>query len=378
MMKKDVDVLLMNPPFGTVMNPYISIPVLAAYLKSRGIHTKAYDANQEFLYRFVTLENIRKGKEFVKNRFCELNTREELSFSEIFEYAFLFNIVKEMEIDQQKLSKLYLPFSDFSDLQESKVKNLAIRLASVPNFPEMFITQPHFIYSSPFDVFSSEDIIQSTNTDSIYNEILGEIIAEVMSAYNPTVVGLSLTYNNQVLPAFYCAHMIKRINPATHVTLGGTFITIHMRSLKNETLFKCVDSFVLDEGEIPLENLFRELAKKNGKLENVPGLVYPVNGSIRYNPSAPPVSLEQLPPPDYSVFDLDRYLLPRQDLMVPFRLSKGCYWRKCAFCRTDLSFCRNFEQPPFEFVYQQLKHVILTFGLKNFVFSDESANPVLL
>ena len=64
--------------------------------------------------------------------------------------------------------------------------------------------------------------------------------------------------------------------------------------------------------------------------------------------------------------------------MVPFRLSKGCSWRRCTFCRTDLRYTNHFQQPSFSFIYQQLKYTIDTTGLRNFLFSDESANPELL
>lgn len=378
-MKKKIDVLLINPPIGTVANPYISIPVLSAYLKKKKITVKAFDLNREFMLQFVNVENIRKGKEYCVNRFLALNEKKELNFKEIIEYARFYNLLKEIENNKDKFKNLFLPFTDFSDIQSSNIADLLLSVASASYYPEYIGTKPSMRYYSKFNEYSTNDIIKSLNHSNLYSKIIKKIIKEVLAKYSPLLVGISITFQHQILPAFFCAKIIKEINPDIHITIGGTEVSIRMRELKDIGIFKFVNSLILDEGEIPLEKLYYHL--KNGaiNLSKIPGLCF-LNKSnqIIYNPSAPSLDMNKQAPPDYSVFNLNRYLRKKDRLIVPFRLSKGCYWQKCTFCRTELSYCKNFQQPSFKFVYDQLLDVINQTGIKNYIFSDESADPELL
>jgi radical SAM superfamily enzyme YgiQ (UPF0313 family) len=88
--------------------------------------------------------------------------------------------------------------------------------------------------------------------------------------------------------------------------------------------------------------------------------------------------METSPPPDYTVFELDSYLHPLDQLTIPFRLSKGCYWRKCAFCNARLFSTRDYQQPDPEHIYGQLKQTVESSSIGKVVFSDESAQPKVL
>jgi anaerobic magnesium-protoporphyrin IX monomethyl ester cyclase len=78
------------------------------------------------------------------------------------------------------------------------------------------------------------------------------------------------------------------------------------------------------------------------------------------------------------VFQLDRYLAGKEELRVPFRLSKGCFWKKCSFCRTRLPMIKYCQQPAYAHVYEKLVRVIEGSGIREFIFSDEAAHPALL
>jgi len=371
------DILLINPPFGTLENPYISIPVLASYLRSRDVKVSAFDANREFYFRFLTPANIRKSKDLAKKRFIEMNSKCELTFPEIFEYQLLYYTLAEAEGKKNDLNWLSYPFAELSDLATSGVNKIAIQLTTLPHFPEVIITEPLMSVGSLFSGYSSSDIMKAAGFDSFYSRLLEEMVQEKLDEA-PRIVGLSVVFPHQILPAFQCAYFVRKRFPQVHITMGGPFISIHMRDLKEKGLFKIVDSLILDEGEIPLERLLMELSGKDPDLGSVPGLVYLSGRNICYNPSAPTLDMEQSPPPDFNVFQLDKYPARKEELRIPFRLSKGCYWKRCSFCRTDLSMVKCYQQPPYEFVYNQLKQVVEETGIRNFMFSDESARPDVL
>ena len=47
------------------------------------------------------------------------------------------------------------------------------------------------------------------------------------------------------------------------------------------------------------------------------------------------LDLRDVPPPDYSDVDLDRYLAPSRTLL--YAPTRGCYWNQCSFCYYGLS-----------------------------------------
>lgn len=376
-MKKEVDVLLITPPF-TESRPYLSIPTLVSYLDSRGIQTAAYDINCEFYYRFFTRERIRRGIEYVQERFLELNGRDGLAFREMLEYAVCCDMLKDIEEHLGKLTAALLPFSDFQTIRSLKMESLLNGLTTSPFFPEFLVTKPQFSYTSPYFEFSTSDIVESTGHESFYSALVKEIIAEILDEYDPMVAGISIVLSEQVVPAFLVARLIKEMKPSLHVTAGGPFVSTYLRKLENTALFGFVDSLIFDEGEIPLEQLARELAGREPDLRKVQSLAYVKNGEIEYTPPAETLPAEASPPPDYTVFHMDRYLFPAGKPEVFFRLSKGCSWHRCSFCRTELAMCRDHRQAPYPFVYESLLKVIEETGRHRFHFTCENADPRLL
>ena len=173
--KEKSGILLLNPPFSETGNPYISIPVLAAYLRSRNIPVSAFDINREFYVRLLTAENIIKGKKHGDKRFKELNNKCELTFSEMFEYRLLAAVLMELEAFQEEYARLFLPFADFSFIQKSKAKEMFIQLALLPHYPEMLLFKPRFKFTSSFDTFSSIEILRCALRRSFYTAIFESV-----------------------------------------------------------------------------------------------------------------------------------------------------------------------------------------------------------
>jgi radical SAM superfamily enzyme YgiQ (UPF0313 family) len=65
-------------------------------------------------------------------------------------------------------------------------------------------------------------------------------------------------------------------------------------------------------------------------------------------------------------------------MQLSVRLSRGCYWKQCSFCRVSLSYCKNFQQPSVEKLFGELHYLVKTTGVHRFMFSDESSNPLIL
>jgi hypothetical protein len=374
-MKND-EILLINPPFSDINNPYISIPILAGYLKSKNIPVSGYDLNSELYYKMITPLNIKEGKDYLIERFVDLNNKNKLTFSENFEYWVTCYALLEMTKYHSDFEKVFMPFFNFDDVQNMppKIKNMYIRICSMKNYPEVILPEPFFKITSPYDPFNSNEIILSIRDDTYYTRVYKEVLESIIIERRPGIVGFSVVYRHQVIPAFQCAAFVKANFPGIHVTLGGPFITIYMQQIKNKDIFSYTDSLIIEEGEIPLETLSLELKKENPDLSKIPGLIYMDKQEIHYNQAATPKKLEDTPVPDYNIFQLDKYLNPIDKILIPIRLSKGCNWQKCSFCRTDLKFVKFYDKPKnFQVPYDRLKRVIEETGITRFQFSDESA-----
>jgi len=223
-MKKEVDLLLITPPF-TESRPYISVPTLRSYLDSLGISTVVCDINCEFHHRFFTRDRIRSGIDHVGRRFLELNRKEELAFSEMLEYAVCLDLLRDIDGNLGKLTAALMPFSDFQTLKSLGIESLLCGLTTASYFPEYLITKPDFTYTSPYFEFSIADIVESAGRESFYAPLVREILLEILEEYEPKAAGLSIVLSEQVLPAFLTARLLKEMRPSMHVTAGGPFVS---------------------------------------------------------------------------------------------------------------------------------------------------------
>ncbi len=374
-----LDILMVYSPFGVISSPYIGIPVLASYLKRKGFKITAYDINREFFFRFLSPENIRKGLTFISKRFDQLNRQKSLNFMEINEYWLIASLLLLREGFENDIKNIVIPYASFDQVQNSKAVKFFTLVASMPNFPEIISTIVQLEKWSEFNHFSTQDILRSTERQNIYSDIFRGIIEDhIQNNPAPKAIGFSVVFQHQIIGAFQCAKIFREFYPDTHITMGGPSISNYFRELKEIKLFDIVDSFIFDEGEMALENLLIELKKEEPDFANVPNLLYRKNGSLVRNKDAHSLDLEHVPAPAYDVFDLDRYVYSRDKLKVPFRLSKGCVWKKCSFCRTNLQVCSDFQQPTVDAVYNNLLKCINEQKIRHFFFSDESADPLVL
>lgn len=372
-------VLLIYPPFAMPDKPYISVPVLAAYLRSKGIEVEALDGNIEFFRRYVSPGRMERSRSFAAERLMELNGRRELDQAGVAEYRTLVRAFMENDGAPPGVS----PFEDAPIPNEQRMRRFrqALLLANAPNYPEgieFTVSTGYVRLHSRFRKFSSADIDRSLDEPSWLEPILRDILEPELCGRGGSVIGISVAFPDQVLPAFMCAKIVKECVPDAHVTMGGTFVSTHMREVSAPRIFRYVDSLVLDEGEIPLERLARKASGASPDPSAAPGIVYRRGDTIVRSPLCAPAPMATSPAPDYSVFPLDRYLMPRDAMALLFRLSKGCYWARCSFCKTALSFIKCHEQPPAAGLYRQLESLVARTGVRIVHFTDDSASPEIL
>ena len=195
----------------------------------------------------------------------------------------------------------------------------------------------------------------------------------------PLLVGISITFYDQLVPGLQLAGMIKRRKPETHVVLGGAAVASSEAAIRRHPrAFRQVDSYVFGEGEASLGALVMLLEGRRSRVA-MPGNVYlspaisAAQSVCREEDQWRRMNVDALPTPDYAGLNLQDYLTPEP--MFALSNARGCYWRKCAFCNVSLSFMRDFRQRSIERIHQDIATLVSRHKAKWIFFADDCVPP---
>lgn len=150
----------------------------------------------------------------------------------------------------------------------------------------------------------SADLLRAAEApeESPFYAYFQERLSGLIEEEQPSIVGISLNYLSQALPAFAMLGVLRRLCPSLVLVLGGGLVTSWMRRPGWRNPFGgVVDHLIPGPGEGPLLSLC--------------GVQEPVSGHCA---------------PRYDSLPLGLYLSPGP--ILPYSASSGCYWNKCAFC----------------------------------------------
>lgn len=368
------DIILVNPPYSTIGSPYISIPVLCSYLKQGNIDVFPCDLDAMLYKELARPRIVRQGIEHVKKRFITLNARDILNYAEALEYQMFSTLLFQLSLYGDALSDFVRRDYSFDDFKEVRFNKLLITASSALSFPEMIVTVPKFAVNPLFDSASVADIFNSLSDSNGIVDILYRAIDAIMDRHDSPIWGISVPFQEQIIKAFQCAAYIRKKRPGAFIVMGGPTIAQYFRNLPDNRLFSIVDAFAYHEGEVTLKTLV-DVIKNRGSLHSVPGIGFKEGDSFIVTTPPEPIPINLSAVPDYDALDLDSYLRKREDMTVPFRLTKGCAWGRCTFCT---SFHSGYQQIDPDIILEQLLNIYHHAGIRKFMFSDEASPlPVL-
>ncbi|MBN1424327.1 radical SAM protein [Candidatus Fermentibacteria bacterium] len=141
--------------------------------------------------------------------------------------------------------------------------------------------------------------------------VYDEVLAGSLDQFLPTLVGISVTYRPQFLPALSLAAWLRRHAPSLPVVWGGPFLD----SLPKDTLAwmsAFAGTVIQGPGEQGLARILR----------------------------IPPPAAGLFRDPCFDDLDHHSYFSPLP--VVPLAASRGCVWRRCAFCAESTGqFCAD-------------------------------------
>jgi anaerobic magnesium-protoporphyrin IX monomethyl ester cyclase len=327
-----MNIKLVFPPSADPSLPHGALPLLGAILKREGVQNVSLrDLNLEAFDDMFSRSNlheainnfdhaISKNKE--SHNFKNLRSKIEMAYSVSDEV--INNIDEAREILRDK-TRFYKP----EELLFAK--RIFYLCGVVLSAPYLDINFGKYSYSTkPYDSFEQIEVAIQDEESLLANYFHRTSIPSLIKDTSD-VIGISVPYFSQLIPAFLLAKLIRKADPSIHITMGGPVITWGKEVLKDDLRFsKWIDSFFIGEADKSLVYLVEALEGKRG-LDKVPNIVLYDNGKVKNQfDSSHYVELDWLPTPDFSMLPLKRYFAPKRIICIT--PTRGCYFNKCAFC----------------------------------------------
>jgi radical SAM superfamily enzyme YgiQ (UPF0313 family) len=377
-------VALVFPPQGHFTQPYLSLPSLTAYLRANGYpDVWQLDENIAAYDHFLSRERLERSLARIQApaRLAELEARPELVFSEMERYQTLSEVAligEEVARSIEEAKRVLRSREDFYDYEKylwaGRTVEQGLRLFS-QEFAPTRLTAHGFVMR--YRVERSSEIVAALTDEkeNPYIEFFREHTLPRLQAIDPDLVGLSITFPSQAIPALTLARLIKAWKPSVHITVGGGLMAYVAEKLsKQPALWTLIDSIVLLEGERPLLNLC-EVVEKKRELAQVSNLIYrdAASGTVTKTGQIDPLDIKTLPTPDFDGLPLDKYFSP--ELVLPLAATRGCYWGKCVFCTLYTVIGPGYRGRTIEQTVDDMRILQQKYGASSFYLAIEDLPP---
>jgi len=389
-----VKLALIFPPACDPTAPYPSVPALAGFLRPRGVDVLSIDANLEGFTWLLRREPLSRLADSIGRRWANVRRRRSLDHQAQLELLTLERVRDEAKavpggiaaaLSILRQSERFFDPGMYADAVTTV--GAALRVISAAHAPMQidFTT-----YRSPFALTTPKEIARDAKPErDPFDSYLARDLVPRLRRAGVDLIGLSVCFPGQMVPAYSFALKLKRAFPGAHLVAGGPAITQVLLRLRGPALRQALgpfDSAVVFEGEHTLLALCRALARGRAsertrarELADIPNLVLP-NPSLgaSYLPGPPALDLRSLPAPDFDGLPLDRYLSPQ--LLLPYDPTRVCYWGRCAFCHYGLSAtgAARYRERAVETVVEHLGALSVRHGTRYFYLSQDSVAPKTL
>lgn len=340
--------LLINPPLCVHEFPHLALPILKGYLKQQNIICDTVDYNV-----YIMDDIISDGLEKVVAYF---NTRGMLITSaEVRRKFHEARQIYRMKDQQGKEERAQRLINTYLRIAGSNIFDVCFRPDSLQKIKDGYA-------ACDFDT-SSNKIIRFLRETA-----LTEIIKKEYE-----IIGISVPYTSQLYYALVLGRAIKRALPKCKVLLGGPQISLFWNVLtKHEPFREAYDGLMYGQGEKALEG-YINATENNSGIRKVPNLIHWEKNRLVVNDEQNVCSMTDLPIPDFSDLPLDKYIYAK----LPYQMSRGCYWSKCAFCsyREDH---KQYDVRKVEQVCDHLAYLEKTYDRHLFQFIDDAIHPNIL
>ena len=164
--------------------------------------------------------------------------------------------------------------------------------------------------------------------------LLKEKVLDLLDKQRINLLGVSIISPSQAIASLTLGLLVKKYLPHIHVNIGGQWVSLYrFEIIKRKDLFRCFDSVIIFEGDIPLLKLAGAL-KSGTPLTGVPNLFLKDTDAKEIEKYTCEANMDELPAPDFDGLPLKEYdAYPGTGAPnLTYETSRGCYWSKCAYC----------------------------------------------
>ncbi|SCY95895.1 B12-binding domain-containing radical SAM protein [Alkaliphilus peptidifermentans] len=299
-----MDIVLVFPPLGNHEHAHIGLPLLKAYLNKYG-HSSSIikDYNVEIMDKLI--------RDFMSGDTKTLFSKNSKNVSK--------NYTLAQEILRGRNQSDKLKTSWATDMIYKYMAVAGDCISTVGFDPISFkAVEEEFL-----------NVNEEAENNPVYKYIREAIVPDIIEK-KPSIVGFSLTYASQVLYTMSICRQVRKINPNIKFFFGGPIASIFWRAfMKSSAFAPYFDGIIREQGEVAVLKLCDYWIKKKGRMDEIPNLAYrDEEGIIKENPIGENCPMDDIPMPDFSDMPLELYAYPK----LPFQMTRGCYWGRCAFC----------------------------------------------
>jgi hypothetical protein len=406
------NIFLVTPPFTQLNTPYPATAYLKGFLNTKSISSYQMDLGIEVILDLFSKNGLANLKPAQSSSAWSGNAQRIYVLWE--EYVKTIDpVIEFLQGKNPTLAQLiaqgnFLPeaskFDQLVDLEwgfghmgiQDKAKHFAtLYLEDLADFIRECVDE-HFGFSRYAERLgrsanSFDELHQSLQSSHSYiDKISLRILADRLEEMNPQLLCFSVPFPGNLYASFRCAQFVKKQFPHIKICMGGGFANTELRELSDVRVFDFFDFICLDDGELPLENIYRYISGALSK-QNLKRTFLKEEGKVIYinHPECKDYHQSELGTPDYSDLLLDRYISvieianPMHSLWSDGRWNKltmahGCYWGKCTFCDISLDYIKLYEPIAAKLLVDRMEELIAATGTRGFHFVDEAAPPALM
>jgi radical SAM superfamily enzyme YgiQ (UPF0313 family) len=230
---------------------------------------------------------------------------------------------------------------------------------------------------SPFKRNNPKSILKFITNHSPFDDFFIKYLEESRA----DIIGINLSVEDQILPSFKLASLIRIKKPFVKIIWGGSLLS-RIYPVFIKYFSKYFDYTIVREGEIPLTRLLNYLLDYSA---------FPINEK-RIIASSETSSVEMVrnfntefnEVTDISLtggqifddYDVNNYWNLTQ--MLPILSGRKCYWSKCKFCTIHQSWDNKKRFHNAKTIFNEVKRLSEGYGINNFRFVDEASFPKTL
>jgi radical SAM superfamily enzyme YgiQ (UPF0313 family) len=373
---RSVRTLLVFPPLSSYFSIHRAIPSLLSWLEVHGKAAVAVDLNMEFHKYVQDVQRLKDQSRIMHDKVCAFHESSELSGDDAIRYCDLALAYLRTNFGAKAVasaSSIQSTEEKFLDGEKRLWSRHALNAAylGTGSLDRALMDMESCI--GPWSPYSSADITKFLHSPSqVFKGFFErELKTRVEFLRGFDILGVSVSFRDQILPALLLCQMVKNQDPSKLVVIGGTATGPLQRlftALPQHLEF--VDLLVVGQGEVPLLALVEASETRNDI-----GIRQCTGEAIRLIHANEPICLSELPVPDYDFCNLSEFPSPYPAL--PLQSRNACFWNRCLFCLHHFEPSRTIPviRTPGD-VMAEITALSKRYGITKFSFLDECLDPI--